>query len=62
MISRHPERKKELLDYASWLLKLGNGTLRATYNDLIRVPTQMACKPTEELDDKVFDDLKKQHV
>ena len=27
MISRHPEREKELLDYASWLLKLGNGTL-----------------------------------
>ena len=27
MISRHPEREKELLDYASWLLNLGCGTL-----------------------------------
>ena len=48
--------KKELLDYASWLLKLGTGTLRATYNDLIEVPTQMVGKSTEELEDNVFDD------
>ena len=49
MISRHPEREKELLDYVFWLLKLENGTPRATYNDLIEVPTQMICKPTEDL-------------
>ena len=59
MISKYPERKKELLDYASWLLKLGNGTLHATYNDLIEIPTQMACTSTEELESKVFDDFEK---
>ena len=53
IISRYPGREKELLDYASWSLKLGIGTLQASYNDFIEVPTQMVCRSTEELKNEV---------
>ena len=57
MILEYPEREKELLNYASWLLKMGNGTVHATCKDLIEVPSHMTCKSTEELEAKVFDDF-----
>ena len=57
MISQYPERKTELMAYASWLLNMGNGKLRGPFSDLIEVPQQMVCNSTRELEDKVFDDF-----
>ena len=56
-ISQYPERKTELMTYASWLLNMGNRKLRGPFCDLIEVSLQLVCKSTRELEDKVFDDF-----
>ena len=50
MSAIHPERKGELLDYASWLLKIGNGKVHDGFKDPTKVPTQMICTSTDELE------------
>ena len=57
MIEEHPERTDELQNYAEWLLSMGNGTLTNKYKDLIKIPIQMVCTSTTELENKVFDNF-----
>ena len=57
MISRYPERKRELINYVSWLLDMDNGKLRGPFNDLTEVPQQMVCNSTEELEHRLLNDF-----
>ena len=59
MILQYPERRTELMNYASWLLNMGNGKLKGPCRDLIEVPAHMVCNSTKDLENNVFDDFEK---
>ena len=52
-----PERIQQFHDYASWLLKIGNGTAPTIHENIIEVPSSMKCENPEDLKDSVYDDF-----
>ena len=50
-------RKLKLMQYADWLLKVGDGTAPTIYHNIIEVPQNMTCDSLHELEDRIYNNF-----